>query len=123
VTRKRKIGMDRNALFALAHSLELEGITETVSWGQPTLKAFGKIWFFWNPTENAPVFKVSSFDERDMLIEADPQTFFTTDHHRPHELVLVRPARLDPLWVKENLLRVWKAQAPKRALKRLEAGG
>jgi hypothetical protein len=113
-------GMDRKALWALAHSLDLEGITETISWGQPTLKAFGKIWFYWNPKENAPVFKVSSFDERDMLIEADPETFFTTDHHRPHAIILVRPERLDPEWARQNLLRVWKAQAPRRVLKHLE---
>ena len=112
--------MDREALWTLAQSMGLEGITETVSWGQPTLKAFGKIWFYWNPREDAPVFKVASFDERDMLIKADPETFFTTDHHRPYAVVLVRPERIDPAFVRENLLRTWKAQAPKRALKRWE---
>lgn len=120
MTKRRKQGMDREALFALAKSLGLEGITEAVSWGQPTLKAFGKIWFYWNPKEDAPVFKVASLDERDMLIEAAPDIFFTTDHHRPYALVLARPAKLDPQWARENLMRVWKAQAPRRILKRWE---
>jgi len=108
-------------LRALALSLALPGVSEAISWGQPTLKAHGKLWFFWNPKYDAPVFKVSSFDERDMLIEAAPDMFFTTDHHRPHNLVLVYPERVDLDWVQENLTRVWRAQAPKRVLKAWDA--
>ena len=100
----------------LALSLDLPGVTEAVSWGQPCLKAHGKLWFFWNPKENAPVFKVP-FEERDVLVEADPDTWFYTDHFRNYELVLVRPHRLDPGWARENLMRVWRELAPKRLLK------
>jgi hypothetical protein len=32
-------------------------------------------------------------------------------------LVLVRPEKLDLEWAKANLIRVWRAQAPKRVLK------
>lgn len=108
----------------LALSLDLPGVSEGVSWGQPCLKAHGKLWTWWSPHENAPVFKVS-FDERDMLIEADPDTFFFTAHYRNHPLVLVRPERLDLDWARTNLIRVWRAQAPKRLLKAFdaEAGG
>lgn len=100
----------------LALSLDLPGVTEAVSWGQPCLKAHGKLWFFWSPSEHAPVFKVP-FEERDLLVESDPDTFFFTDHYKNHELVLVRPERLDPQWARANLLRVWRKQAPKRLLK------
>lgn len=100
----------------LALSLKLPGVVEAASWGQPCLKAHGKLWFFWSPSENAPVFKVP-FEERDMLVEADPQTFFFTDHYKRHELVLARPQRLDPDWARANLIRVWRKQAPKRLLK------
>lgn len=106
----------------LALSLDLPGVTEAVSWGQPCLKAHGKLWFFWSPKEDAPVFKVP-FEERDMLVEADPETFFFTDHYKNHKLVLARPDRLDMGWAKTNLLRVWREQAPKRLLKAYEAGG
>jgi hypothetical protein len=51
------------------------------------------------------------------LIEADPDTFFVTAHCKGHALVLVRPEKLDIEWVKANLIRVWRIQAPKRALK------
>lgn len=100
----------------LALALDLPGVTEAISWGQPCLKAHGKLWFFWSPTEHAPVFKVP-FEERDMLVESDPETFFFTDHYRNHELVLARPDRLDPEWARANLVRVWRKQAPKKLLK------
>jgi hypothetical protein len=92
-----------------------------MSWGQPCLKAHGKLWAWWSPTENAPVFKLPK-EERDFLIEADPETFFITPHYRAHALILVRPERLDRDWARDALLRAWKQQAPKRLLKAWAAG-
>jgi hypothetical protein len=63
------------------------------------------------------------FEERDCLIAAEPETFFTTDHHRPGPMVLARPAGLDPGWARANIERVWRAQAKKRTLKAFEARG
>jgi len=106
----------------LALSLKLPGVEETTSWGQPTLKAHGKLWVWWSPHEDAPVFKVP-FEERDVLVEAEPERFFFTPHYRNHPLVLVRPERLDPDWARANLIKVWRAQAPKRVLKEYDARG
>ena len=52
-----------------------------------------------------------------ILIEAVPETFFVTPHYKSWPLVLVRPEKLDLVWAKANLIRVWRAQAPKRVLK------
>lgn len=117
---KRKNPVTYETLRDLALSLDLPGVTEAVSWGQPCLKAHGKLWFFWSPHEDAPVFKVP-FEERDMLVEADPKTFFFTDHYRNHKLVLARQDRLDLGWARANLIRVWREQAPKRLLKAYDA--
>jgi hypothetical protein len=75
---------------------------------------------WWSPHEDAPVFKVA-FEEREMLVESDPARFFFTAHYKGHPLVLVRPEKLDLEWAKANLLRVWRAQAPKRVLKAYDA--
>jgi hypothetical protein len=108
--------VDWERLKALALGLGLPGVEETTSWGQPTLKAHGKLWVWWSPHEDAPVFKVP-FEEREILVEAEPDTFFFTDHYKGHALVLVRPEKLDLAWARANLIRVWRAQAPKRVLK------
>ncbi|MDZ7872815.1 MAG: MmcQ/YjbR family DNA-binding protein [Rhizobium sp.] len=96
--------------------LALPTTEETTSWGAVSFKVNGKAMLFWSPTHDCPVFKVP-YEERDHLIEMDPDTFFTTDHHRPHRLVLARPDRLDIEWARENLTRVWRAQAKKAVVK------
>jgi hypothetical protein len=106
-------------LKALALALDLPGVQEAAS-GNPALKAHGKLWVWWSPHEDAPVFKVP-FEERDFLIEVDPDTFFFTPHYRNHPMVLVRPDKLDPNWARANLIKVWRAQAPKRLLTAFDA--
>jgi hypothetical protein len=100
--------------------LALPETAETTSWDARSFKVNGKVILFWNPTHDCPVFKVP-IEERDFLIEADPATFFTTDHHRPWPLVLARPARLDPGWAHANIERVWRALAKKRTVKAHDA--
>jgi hypothetical protein len=46
------------------------------------------------PREDAPVFRMNR-EERDLLIEADQDTFFVTDHYRAHRLVPFHPERRD----------------------------
>jgi hypothetical protein len=99
--------------------LALPDTEETTSWDARSFKVNGKVILFWNPTHDCPVFKVP-VEERDFLIEADPDTFFTTAHHRPWPLVLARPDRLDPGWARANVERVWRAQVRRRTLKAYE---
>lgn len=108
------------SLRKVALGLDLPHVEDATSWGQPSLKAHGKLWLFWSPSENAPVFKVP-FEERDMLVEADPDRFFFTDHYKNHKLVLMQPDNVDLQWVRSNLIRVWREMAPKRVLKAYDA--
>jgi hypothetical protein len=62
--------------------LTLPDTEETTSWDARSFKVNGKVILYWNPTHDAPVFKVPP-EERDFLIEADPETFFTTDPTGP----------------------------------------
>ena len=118
-TKKNKRAITFDEIKAIAESLALPGVTQASSWGQPCLKVNGKIWFFWSPSEEAPVFKVS-FDERDMLVEADPDTFFFTPHYKAHKLILARPDRIDREWIRANLIRTWRELAPKRAVREFD---
>ena len=104
----------------LALSLGLPKVEETTSWGQPTLKAHGKMWVFWSPSEDCLVLKTLPGD-REILLESDPDTFYTTPHYEPHNLVLVRPEALDEDWTKGYLKKSWRGLAPKRWLKQWDA--
>src|SRR5262245_25760807 len=82
---QRRLGWAR--LKAMALKLRL-GVEEKTT----TLKAHGKLWVWWSPYEDAPVFKVP-FEEREMLVEVAPDTFFFTPHYKSHPMVLVHPEK------------------------------
>lgn len=109
-------------LKAFALSLDLPCVEEAVSWGNPNLKAHGKMWCWWAPQDyaDAPAFKVNR-DEMEFLLDVRADTFFTTPHHKPNGIVLMRPNRFDAGWARANLISVWRRQAPKRWLKQWEA--
>ena len=96
-------------------ALELPETERGTSWGQPVVKVGKKSLFFWNPKYGA-VFGMS-FDDRDFWIEADPETFFTTDHHRNYPCVIARSERVPEDWVRQRLKESWLANAPKKLLK------
>jgi hypothetical protein len=107
-------------LRAFALSLNLPQVEDSTGWGNPCLKAHGKMWTWWSPYEDAAVFKCD-FDEREMLLQADPDTFLLHPHYAKHRLVLVRAGRIDPDWARARLIRQWRDAAPKRWLKTWDA--
>lgn len=107
-------------LKAFALALALPKITLATPWGHEALKAFGKMWCYWSYYEDAAVFKASR-DEREMLMAADPATFFLHPHYAPHNLVLVRAGRIDRAWARARLIQQWRDAAPKRFLKDWDA--
>jgi len=107
-------------LKTLALSLTLPQVSDTTAWGNPCLKAYGKMWCWWSPYTDAAVFKCA-LDEREMLIEADPVTFTLHPHYASHALILVRAGYIDPAWATARLTRQWRDAAPKRWLKAWDA--
>ena len=103
-------------LRALALAMDLPQVADGTAWGNPCLRAHGKMWCWWSPYADAAVFKADR-DEREMLMQADPDTFFLHPHYAPHALVLVRAGCIDPGWAQARLLAQWRAAAPKRWLK------
>lgn len=107
-------------LKAFALALDLPEITLATPWGHEALKAFGKMWCYWSFYEDAGVFKASA-EEREMLMAAEPETFFLHPHYANHALVLVRAGRIDPGWAGARLVQHWRDLAPKRFLRDWDA--
>ena len=103
-----------------AHSLDLPEVTDAVSWGNPTVKAHGKLWCWWSPYIEAGIFK-GSIEEREMLMSADPETFVLHPHYAKHGLILVAAGRIDPDWASARLTQSWRDMAPKKFLKEWDA--
>src|SRR5215469_12588382 len=74
-------------------ALRLPGVEDGTSYGTPALKVRGKLLVRLKEDGESFVLIVD-FDTRDILMRADPETFYITDHYRGYRAVLVRFATL-----------------------------
>jgi hypothetical protein len=95
-------------------ALSFPGAVESTSYGYPSFKIEKKFFTRLRAEDDSIVLMVDSIDERDMLIEADPKTFFITDHYKDYPSVLVRIARIDTKTLRAMLDRRWRKIAPKK---------
>lgn len=93
-------------------ALGFPGVEEGTSYGTPGFRVRGK--FLARLWEDGEVLVVKcGDDERDFRIQADPETFFSTDHYRGYPTVLVRLARVRVTDLRAVLEQAWRRNAPK----------
>lgn len=97
-------------------ALSLPGVEERSSYGTPACFV-GKRLLIRLKVNGADAVIRMSLDEKAFLIEADPDTFYETDHYRGWPAVLARLDRLDEATLRTLLLREWRRAAPKRLQK------
>lgn len=100
-----------------AFALGLPGVEDGTAYGRPCLKAHGKFLTRLFEDGVSLVCPAVPFDEREMLIEAEPDVFHFTDHFKNYPYVLVRLPHADPGVVRGLVTRQWRATAPKKVLK------
>ena len=113
------MGMTREDVRALA--LSMPGVEEATAYGMPAYKAFGKFLTRVRSEDDSLVLTEVTHDEREMLMEAEPETFHLTPHYQNYPAVLARLSSVDPGTVKSFLERRWRKCAPKKLLKELDA--
>jgi hypothetical protein len=92
-----------------------------VSYGRPSYKVNGKFFTRLRREDESMVIMEVSFDEREMLMEAEPGTFHFTAHYKDYPAVLARIATLHPGSLKAFLERRWRKVAPKKLVKEYDA--
>ena len=90
------------------------GVEEGTSYGAPSLKAFGKFLTRLKEDGDSIVLTGINFDEREMLMQAQNEVFYITDHYRNFPSVLMRLSAADPASVEAMLRRRWRELAPKK---------
>lgn len=103
-----------------AVALVLPGVEDSTSYGTASLKVRGKFLARLKEDGERLVVKVG-FDERDMLMAAEPETFFITEHYRAYPNMLVRLASVDPGTLRRLLVQTWRESAPKTLVKAFDA--
>jgi len=98
------------------------GVEQGTSYGQPAYKVNGKVFTRLRREDHSLVLQEIGFDEREMLIAAEPATFHFTEHYRNYPVVLARIDSLDPGSLRNVLERRWRRIAPKKLVRERDAG-
>ena len=101
-------------------ALSFPEASEGSSYGKPSFHVGKKFFTRLRDEDNSLVLILDSIDEREMLMEVDPKTFFITDHYKDYPSVLVRIERIDTETLRRMLERRWRAIAPKKLLKKVD---
>ena len=88
-------------------ALALAGSVEKPSYGSPGFRVGDKL-FARIREEGVLVIWCESLEEKDFLIEGDPEKFFTTPHYDGYLNVLVRLAAVDREELAELLAESWR---------------
>jgi hypothetical protein len=119
----------RNAAVELASAFDrvraavpagLPGVEESTSYGTPALKVGGKLLLRIKDADTLVL--RCPLDEKEMLIDLDPDVFFETDHYRGWPAVLIRLSRIEPAALSRHIERAWRMQAPKRLQHEYDSG-
>ena len=90
----------------MAFGLALPGTEESTSYGKPAVRVRGKAFLF--PGRERGSFAVMApIEEKELLMETDPDTFWETDHYRGYPAVLVRFGSADRERIENVIRRAW----------------
>jgi hypothetical protein len=102
-------------------ALALPNVEEGTSYGTPAFKTSRKLLARLKEDGDSLVV-ATTFEEREEMMEADPQTYYITDHYLKYPWVLVRLSRVSPDALRDLLTRALRlAQKNTRPSKRRRA--
>jgi hypothetical protein len=109
VTRSRGVSFAEASEFART----LSGVSESTSYGTPALKVKGKLFARLKEDGETLVLKMD-FVNRYLMLNAEPDIFFLTNHYLHYPWILVRLNRLTRKRLEELLEDAWRLAAPRK---------
>ena len=95
-------------------ALGLPSVTERPSYGLPGFRVQDKLFARIHEQPGILVLWRPSVVDRDELVMAAPDRFFTTPHYAGHPMVLLRLAAVDATELEELLVDAWEVRASRR---------
>lgn len=84
-----------------------------MSYGTPALKVTKKLMIRLQEDGDTVVLRVG-FDDKEILLQARPDIFFTTDHYRSYPAVLARLSAVEKSDLSDVVDIAWRVVAPRR---------
>ena len=102
-------------------ALALPGVEEGNSYGTPAFRVGGK--FLARLREEDELAIRVEYAAREVLMGADPETFYITEHYHRYPVMLIRLSRVDPDDLRKLLEEAWRRNASKRLLAAFDSEG
>lgn len=100
---------------------KLPGVEESASYGTPALKVKGRfLCRLRTEAEGALAIRCDLVD-RQILLQADPEVFFVTDHYLDYPMILVRLDKIRLSALPDLIERAWRMVAPLRLVAEFDA--
>jgi hypothetical protein len=91
----------------------LPGVEVSTWYGTPGLKVAGKGFCRMRTNPDALVVRVADLDDKEALLEGNPEIFFTTPHYDGSSHVLVRLDAVEPSELTELIEDAWRVRSGK----------
>ena len=98
-----------------ALAMALPGVTEGTLYGTLAFLVGGKSFARLREDGESLVVRVGPID-KEFLLAAEPDFFYTTDHYNGYPSILVRLAKVPKPILRERLIESWRQMAPKKLL-------
>jgi hypothetical protein len=95
-------------------ALSFESAEKGTSYGHPAIVVAKKFFTRHRKEDNSAVLFVGSLDEREMLMEVEPDIFHVTAHYKDYPIVLARLDKIDAKTLRGMLARRWQQIGPKK---------
>ena len=102
-------------------ALLLQSVEEGTSYGTPAFKVGGKLIARLKEDGDSLVVG-TTFEEREEMMGADPETLYITDHYLKYPWVLVRLSRVQSDALRDLLARAWRLASVAKSPGRRKAG-
>ncbi|KRD64195.1 MmcQ/YjbR family DNA-binding protein [Ensifer sp. ENS10] len=111
--------LDRNfaRVVKLAEAAGLPEVAIGTSYGTPALLVKDKS--FVRMKDGDTLVVMCALEEKELLLELDPQLYFETDHYKGWPAMLVRLSVIDDKSLTGRLVAAWRQKAPKRLAAKL----
>lgn len=96
------------------HELQLPGVSIGTFMYRPSLRHRGKSIF--GSKDGVSLVVHCPMEIKEILLEAEPNIYFQTDHYKGYPAVLIRPEKIDRKRLQERIVAAWRMNATKRQI-------
>ena len=97
--------------------LGLENVVEGTSYGFPSFLVNGRFLARFRDDDTVLALRIASIDDREVLMQINPDAFFVTDHYRNYPAVLIRLAKVPRALFRDVVTAAWKHASSRPAKK------